>query len=55
MIIGLFELIENINQTLATNLTIVFYQYKLRKKFIAYVKDESLKFNYNDNLFEINC
>jgi hypothetical protein len=31
MIIGLFELIETTNQALATNLTIFFYQYGLKK------------------------
>jgi hypothetical protein len=40
MTIGLFETIKIMNQGLATNLTKLFNQYGLRKKFITYVKDE---------------
>ncbi len=40
MTIGLFEIIETIGQNLATNLTKLLDQYGLRKKTIAYVKDE---------------
>ncbi len=38
--IGLFEAIETIGQNLTTNLTKLLDQYGLRKKIIAYVKDE---------------
>jgi len=38
--IGLFEAIEIISQTLVTNLIELLDQYGLRKKIIAYVKDE---------------
>jgi hypothetical protein len=40
VIIGLFEATKIINQALATNLIKLFDQYGLRKKLIAYVKDE---------------
>jgi len=38
--IGLFETTKITNQSLATNLTKLLDQYGLRKKLIAYVKDE---------------
>jgi len=38
--IGLFETTKIIGQTLATNLIKLLDQYRLRKKIIAYVKDE---------------
>ncbi len=40
MTIGLFEATKITNQSLATNLTKLLDQYGLRKKLIAYVKDE---------------
>ncbi len=40
MTIRLFEATKITNQSLATNLTKLLDQYGLRKKFIAYVKDE---------------
>jgi hypothetical protein len=40
MTIGLFEAIKTIGQTLATNPTKLFDQYRLKKQIIAYVKDE---------------
>jgi hypothetical protein len=38
--IGLFQTTKTIGQTLATNLIELFNQCRLRKKIIAYVKDE---------------
>jgi hypothetical protein len=40
MTIGLFEATRTIGQTLTTNLIKLLNQYGLRKKMIAYVKDE---------------
>jgi hypothetical protein len=40
VIIGLFEAIKTITQTLANNLTKLLDQYGLRNKIITYVKDE---------------
>jgi hypothetical protein len=40
MTIGLFKATKTIGQTLATNLIEVLNQYGLRKKIIAYVKNE---------------
>jgi hypothetical protein len=40
MTIGLFEATRTIGQTLTTNLLKLLNQYGLRKKMIAYVKDE---------------
>ncbi len=40
MTIGLFEAIKTTSQTLATNLTKLLDQYRLKKQIIAYVKDE---------------
>jgi hypothetical protein len=54
MIIGLFELIETTSQTLPNNLTNLFYQYGLKKTYCICEKWK-VKFNYNDNCFEINC
>jgi hypothetical protein len=38
--IGLFEAIKTTSQTLATNPTKLLDQYRLKKQFMAYVKDE---------------
>jgi hypothetical protein len=40
LIFGLFEAIKTIGQTLANNLTKLLDQYRIKKKIIAYVKDE---------------
>jgi hypothetical protein len=40
MTIGLFEATRTIGQTLTTNLIKLLNQYGLKKKMIAYVKDE---------------
>jgi hypothetical protein len=45
VIIGLFEATETIGQTLARSLTKLLDKYGLRKKIIAYVKDEGSNFN----------
>ncbi len=41
----MFEAIETINQALARSLTKLVDKYGLRKKIIAYVKDEGSNFN----------
>jgi hypothetical protein len=43
--IGLFEAIETLKQTLAKSLTKLLDKYGLRKKIIAYVKDEGSNLN----------
>jgi hypothetical protein len=45
LIIGLFEATKTIGQTLADNLIKLFDQYGLRRKIIAYVKDEVSNLN----------
>jgi hypothetical protein len=43
--IGLFKVIETIGQTLVRSLTKLLDKYGLRKKIIAYVKDEGSNLN----------
>jgi hypothetical protein len=51
--IELFQAIETLGQALATNLTKLFDQYEMRKKNIAYVKDEGANLT-TVNYFEIS-
>ncbi len=45
MIIGLFEAIKIRKQTLAMNLSNLLYSFGLRKKIIAFVKNEGINLN----------
>ncbi len=57
MIIGLFETIETTRQALAKKLTKLLDKYGLRKKIIAYVKDEGSNLNAMTSAlkFVVNC
>ncbi len=57
MTIGLFEAIETTRQALAKSLIELLDKYSLRKKFIAYVKDEGSNFNVMIGALKsvINC
>jgi hypothetical protein len=50
--IGLFEALKTIGQTLVRNLIKLLDQYGLRKKIITYVKNESLNLNAMTNAFK---
>jgi len=55
--IGLFEAIETTRQALAKSLIELLDKYSLRKKFIAYVKDEGSNLNVMIGALKsvINC
>jgi hypothetical protein len=53
--IGLFEALETIRQTLARILIKLLDQYGLRKKIITHVKNESLNLNPMTNVFYVFC
>jgi hypothetical protein len=57
VIIGLFETIETTRQALAKKLTKLLDKYGLRKKIIAYVKDEGSNLNAMTSAlkFVVNC
>ncbi len=57
MTIGLFETIKTKRQTLAKSLTKLFDKSGLRKKIIAYVKDEGSNLNAMIDVlkFVVNC
>ncbi len=57
MTIGLFEAIETTRQALAKSLIELLDKYSLRKKFIAYVKDEGSNLNVMIGALKsvINC
>ncbi len=57
VILGLFEIVETIGQTLAINLIELLVTYVLRNKIIAYVKDEGSNLNTLTNVlnFVVKC
>ncbi len=57
VILGLFEIVETIGQTLAINLIELLVTYVLRNKIIAYVKDEGSNLNTLTNVlnFVFKC
>jgi hypothetical protein len=53
--INLFEAIKTTSQALTRNLKKLLDSYGLRKKIIAYVKDEKGKLKLYDHIFQICC